>query len=50
MGNLSTQVLKILGLYDLGSGHQVTKSGTMSGPNFIFLYAPVLPTVSDRLL
>ena len=42
--------MKILAPYDLRSGHQVTKRGTMPGPNFNFLYAPVLPTVSDRFL
>ena len=41
---------KIIGSGDLRSGHQATKIGTMSGPNFNFLYSPVPPTVSDRFL
>ena len=47
---LFTHVLKILGTGALRSDHQVTKSGTMSGPNFNYLYAPVPPTVSDHFL
>ena len=49
-GNLFTYVLKFLDLGDLRSGHQVTKSGGMSGPNFNYLHAPVPLTVSDRFL
>ena len=32
------------------SVHQITKRGTMSGPNFKYLYAPVPPTVTDIFL
>ena len=45
-----THVPKILGPVDLRSGNQVTKRGTMSGPNFNYLYATVPATVSDRFL
>ena len=46
-GNLFTHVLKRLGPGVLRLGRQVTKSGTMSGPNFSYLYAPMPLTVFE---
>ena len=48
MGQLFSYDLKISGPGDLGSGHQVRKTGTRSWSNFNFLYAPVQLTVLDR--
>ena len=45
MGQHFTHVLKMLGPADLRSRDQVTKRGTMLGPNFNYLYAPVTHTV-----
>ena len=50
LGNLFTHVLKIWDPGDLRSGHQATKRGTMSGPNFNYPNEPVPPTVSDRFI
>ena len=48
MDNSGTTVIH--GPGDLRPGQQVAKRGTMSGPNFNYLYAPVPLTVSDRFL
>ena len=46
-GNLSTNVLKIVGPGDLRPGHQVTKRMAISGSNFNYVYAPVSQFQTD---